>query len=111
MSARARRPLLRLVVDNTAAAAVRARNVQLADDIETISDIARNGHIDTFAWVIVRPNGKVEIGILGKQGPDTPCLIEGAVRLQEVLAERHQEELPGVKALGRQQGTRRGEEA
>ena len=106
MNARARRPFLRLVVDNTAAAAVRERNLQLADDLETISNLARTGHIGTLAWIIVRPNGEVKEGILGKKGPDLPRVIEGAANLQELLAEWHQEELAGVQALGTQPETR-----
>ena len=106
MNARAPRPFLRLVVDNTEAAAVRALNLQLADDIETISDIARGGSIDTFAWIIVRPSGKIEKGILGKKGPNLPSVIEGAARLQEVLAEWHQEDLTSAQLPGRQPETR-----
>jgi hypothetical protein len=86
MNARARRPFLRLVVDNTAAAAVRERNLQLADDLETISNLARTGHIGTLAWIIVRPNG-------------------------ELLAEWHQEELAGIQAPGKQPVTRWAEDA
>ena len=111
MNARARRPFLRLVVDNTAAAAVRERNLQLADDLETISNLARTGHIGTLAWIIVRPNGKIEKGILGKQGPDLPSVIEGAANLQELLAEWHQEELAGGQALSTQPETRWAEDA
>jgi len=107
MNASAPRPFLRLVVDNTAAAAVRARNLQLAEDIETISDIARGGQIDTFAWIIVRPSGKIEKGILGKKGPNLPSVIEGAARIQEVLAEWHQEDLTSAQLPGRQPETRR----
>lgn len=111
MNARARRPFLRLVVDNTAAAAVRERNLQLADDLETISNLARTGHIDTLAWIIVRPNGELKEGILGKKGPDLPRVIEGAANLQELLAEWHQEELAGIQVPGKQPGNRCAEDA
>ena len=111
MNARARRPFLRLVVDNTAAAAVRERDLQLADDLETISNLARTGHIGTLAWIIVRPNGEVKEGILGKKGPALPRVIEGAASLQKALAEWHQEELAGGQALSTQPETRWAEDA
>ena len=88
MNARAPRPFLQLVVDNTEAAALRARNLQLADDIETISDIARSGRIGTFAWIIVRPNGETEQGILGKQGTDLTGVLRGARNLQKIFQKR-----------------------
>ncbi|TXH46911.1 hypothetical protein [uncultured Zoogloea sp.] len=88
MNARAPRPFLQLVVDNTEAAALRARNLQLADDIETISDIARGGRIGTFAWIIVRPNGETEQGILGKQGTDLTGVLRGARNLQKIVQKR-----------------------
>ena len=59
-----------------------------------------------MAWIIVRPNGEVKEGILGKKGPDLPRVIEGAASLQKALAEWHQEELAGVQALGKQPETR-----
>ena len=75
--------------------------------IETISNIARGGSVDTFAWIIVRPSGKIEQGILGKKGPNLPSVIEGAARIQEVLAEWHQEDLTSAQLPGRQPETRR----
>lgn len=79
---------LHLVVDNTEAHAVRARNRQLAKDLDKISDIALDGHISTLVWVIVKPDGNFEHGILGEQGADLPTAIQGAESIRKALEKR-----------------------
>lgn len=82
-------PWLRLVVDNTETHAQQAARNELAANIMAFATAARDGHINTLAWVAIGPQGDIRTGIVGGLDQYAGEAVFGARQLTSHLMDRH----------------------